>query len=316
MFLTSVDIFFKTKDANIPISMQIRTMENGYPTKDILPFSDVTIAPSTVELSDNAAIPTRFTFRSPVYVKQSIEYCFVLLSDSNEYTCWISRMGDIDVSGTRTISEQPYAGVLFKSQNASTWTADQYEDMKFTVYRAKFNQLSGTAILNNSELGRGNGGIHNLIENPILTLKPKQTLLLPVGQNYNFTVGARITQSPSGASGTIKEFDAVSDPEKITISDINGSFAAGFLDANNDPFQGLASSQSVVTIVLSAIFNGVFEAGDTVTGSTSAAVATVTSYDAGTKILRITSAFDGVAFSTGVTTGTSNISRYFSSSII
>ena len=34
----------------------------------------------------------------------------------------------------------------------------------------------------------------------------------------------------------------------------------------------------------------------------------VASYNAGTKILRITSAFDGVAFSTGVSTGTSNIS--------
>ena len=61
VFLTGVDIFFKTKDANIPISMQIRTMENGYPTKDILPFSDVTINPAQVELSDNAAIPSRFT---------------------------------------------------------------------------------------------------------------------------------------------------------------------------------------------------------------------------------------------------------------
>ena len=295
MFLTSVDIFFKTKDANIPISCQIRTMENGYPTKDILPFSDTTISPDTIELSDNAAIASKFTFRSPVYIKSSTEYALILLSDSNEYQVWISRMGDIDVTGTRTISEQPYAGVLFKSQNASTWTADQYEDLKFNVYRAKFTSMAGVAMLNNGELGRGNGGIHNLIENPILTLKPKQTLLLPVGQNYDFTVGARITQSPSGASGTIKEFDAVSDPEKITISDISGSFAAGFLDANNDPFQGLASSQSVVTIVLSAIYNGVFEAGDVVTGSTSAAVATVTSYTAGTNTLvmnYVTKAFD------------------------
>ena len=278
VFLTGVDIFFKTKDANIPISMQIRTMENGYPTKDILPFSDVTISPDQIELSDNAAIPSRFTFRSPVYVKQSIEYCFVLLSDSNEYTCWISRMGDIDVSGTRTISEQPYAGVLFKSQNASTWTADQFEDLKFTVYRAKFNQLQGTAILNNSELGRGNGGIKRLIENPILTLKPTQQLSLPVGNNYNFTIGARIKQTPSGASATIKEFDAVSDPEKITITDIDGTFAAGFLDANNDPFQGISSSQSVVVFELSAIYNGVFETGDTLSGSTSSATATVTQY--------------------------------------
>ena len=72
VFLSSVDIFFKTKDGSIPISMQIRTMENGYPSKEILPFSDCTIDPDQVELSDNAAIPTKFTFRSPVYIKALI----------------------------------------------------------------------------------------------------------------------------------------------------------------------------------------------------------------------------------------------------
>ena len=204
-------------------------------------------------------------------------------------------MGDIDVSGTRTISEQPYSGVLFKSQNASTWTADQYEDLKFTIYRASFTQPTGTVILNNAELGRGNRGIHQLIENPIQTIKPSQQLLMPSGNNYNFTVGARIVQQPSGAAGTIKEYDAVSDPEKMTLTDISGIFSAGFLDTNGDPFQGLTSSQSTATIVLSAIFNGVFEVGDQVTGSTSGAVGTCTSYDSGTSTLIlnfITKAFD------------------------
>ena len=295
VFLTSVDIFFKTKDSSIPISMQIRTMENGYPSKEILPFSDCTIDPDRVDLSDNAAIPSKFTFRSPVYIKAGIEYCVVLLSDSNEYQVWISRMGDIDVSGTRTISEQPYSGVLFKSQNASTWTADQYEDLKFTVNRAVFTATQGTVVLNNAELGRGNRGIHNLIENPIQTLKPTQQLLMPSGQNYNFTVGARIVQQPSGAAGTIKEYDATSDPEKMTLTDITGTFASGFLDTNGDPFQGLTSSQSIATIVLSAIFNGVFEVGDQVSGSGSGAVGTVTSYDSGTNTLLlnfITKQFD------------------------
>ena len=295
VFLSSVDIFFKTKDSNIPISMQIRTMENGYPSKEILPFSDCTVDADQIELSDNAAIPSRFVFRSPVYIKADTEYCVVLLSDSNEYQVWISRMGDIDVSGTRTISEQPYSGVLFKSQNASTWTADQYEDLKFTIYRASFTQPTGTVILNNAELGRGNRGIHNLIENPIQTIKPTQVLSMPAGNNYNFTVGARIVQQPSGAAGTIKEYDAVSDPEKMTLTDISGTFSSGFLDTNGDPFQGLTSSQSTATIVLSAIFNGTFEVGDVVTGSTSGAVGTVTSYDTNTTTLIlnfITKSFD------------------------
>ena len=36
------------------------------------------------------------------------------------------------------VSEQPYLGVLFKSQNNSTWTAYDFEDLKFTLYRASF----------------------------------------------------------------------------------------------------------------------------------------------------------------------------------
>jgi len=76
----------------------------------------------------------------------------------------------------------------------------------------------------------------------------------------------------------IKDFDAVSDPEKITITDIDGAFAAGFLDANNDPFQGLSSSQSIVVFELSAIYNGIFQEGDTISGSTSSATAIVTAY--------------------------------------
>ena len=43
-YITGVDLFFQSKDdTNIPVSIQVRTMENGTPTKTILPFSDVTL---------------------------------------------------------------------------------------------------------------------------------------------------------------------------------------------------------------------------------------------------------------------------------
>ena len=282
-FVTAVDIFFGTKDTNIPISMQIRPMENGYPTKDILPFSDVTLEPSQVEVSENASIATRFTFPAPVYIPQSEEHCFVLFSDSNEYKVWISRMGDIDVTGTRTISEQPYAGVLFKSQNASTWTADQYEDLKFTLYRATFDtSVTGRAVFNNTKLGLANDGILSLVNNPITTIKPQQLITLPTGNNYNFTVGARVKQTPSNAEGTVVEFDSVANPEILTVTDIVGTFAQGFIDGNGDPFQALKSSQSSVTIVMSTVNNGNFEVGDVITGSSSGATAVVTEYNVGT----------------------------------
>lgn len=149
-FLSSVDIFFATKDSNIPVTLEIREVVNGYPGKRVLPFSRVTLTPSQVSLSANTVLldgvsvksydtPTKFSFPSPVYVQDNTEYCFVLASDSNNYKVWISQLGDTIPGSARTISEQPYAGVMFKSQNASTWTADQSQDIKFTIYRCQFD---------------------------------------------------------------------------------------------------------------------------------------------------------------------------------
>jgi len=150
-FLTSIDIFFATKDDNLPVTLQVREMVNGTPGKTILPFSVVTKRSEEVNLSANfVTMPdgtqkhsydtaTRFTFESPVYVQDNTEYCFVLQSDSNNYNVWISYMGDQIPGSGRTISNQPYAGVMFLSQNASTWTADNNADIKFTINRAVFN---------------------------------------------------------------------------------------------------------------------------------------------------------------------------------
>ena len=76
---------------------------------------------------------------SPVYVKNGVEVAIVLQTDSDKYLAWISRMGERDVGGNRMVSEQPYLGVLFKSQNNSTWSAYDFEDLKFTLYRASFD---------------------------------------------------------------------------------------------------------------------------------------------------------------------------------
>ena len=289
VFLSGVDIFFNTKDGNIPISMQIRTMENGYPTKTILPFSDVTITPDQIEISESAAVPTRFTFKAPVYIKSSVEYCFVLLSDSNEYQVWISRMGDVDVSGTRTISEQPYAGVLFKSQNASTWTADQYEDLKFTIYRANFTQTSGTVALNNTPQGKGNNGIHRLIDNPIQTIKPKLVLSLgPAVTQYTFSQGAKILQQTSQASGTI-----VSTTTSITVADtitINASTGT-WLQGSASTYL-VRSSEALATIVVGSP-TGTLEVGDIVTGGDSNSIGIVKEWDGSANLVLhyITGAF-------------------------
>ena len=146
-YITKIDVFFSQVDDNIPVTCQIREMNTGYPTTKVLPFASKTLNPDECVISNDATAATTFTFDEPVYVKNGVEVAIVLQTDSPDYLVWISRMGEKDVGGKRLVSEQPYLGVLFKSQNNSTWTAYDMEDLKFTIYRAKFD-TSKTATIN------------------------------------------------------------------------------------------------------------------------------------------------------------------------
>ena len=169
-FLTKCDIYFFAKETNRPVTLQIRTVVNGYPSMTVLPFSVVIKQASDIILTSDATTPTTFTFPSPVYIQQGVEYCIVLMGNTKETKVWISKMGEIDTGGVRAISEQPHLGSLFKSQNASTWTASQLEDLKFTLYRATFdNTLTGTYTIVNEELTTTNKGISTLAANPLET---------------------------------------------------------------------------------------------------------------------------------------------------
>jgi len=83
-FISSIDIFFASKDPNVPVTLEIREVVNGYPGKRVLPFSRVTLTPSQVSLSDETVLfegsavrsydtPTKFSFPSPVYVQDNGE---------------------------------------------------------------------------------------------------------------------------------------------------------------------------------------------------------------------------------------------------
>jgi hypothetical protein len=152
VFVTSIECFFQSKDENIPITMQIREVVNGYPSRTIVPFGEVVLNPSSVSISEDATTATKFTFPSPVYLQEKTEYSFCLLSNCNSYNAFVARLGDTQIGSNRTISENPYAGVFFKSQNGSTWTADQEEDIKFKINRAEFENVTGTVTLVNDSL--------------------------------------------------------------------------------------------------------------------------------------------------------------------
>ena len=164
IFATSIDIFFKSKDTNIPVTLQIREVVNGYPSRTIVPFGEVVLNPSSVNISDDATISTKFSFPSPVYLQEKTEYSFCLLSNSNSYNAFVATIGKTQIGSDRTISVNPYAGVYFKSQNGSTWTADQTTDIKFKINRAEFENTTGTVTLVNGVVP-----LRTLPNNPLRT---------------------------------------------------------------------------------------------------------------------------------------------------
>lgn len=138
--VTSIDIFFQKKDPTVPIVLEIRQLNNGYPSEKLVyPYARVTIPSANVNTSSNASVATKFKFPVPIFLSENQGYCFVLLSNSDNYWVWTSKMGERSIESGTYISSQPYIGSMFKSENNITWTAEQDSDIKFRMNRAEFS---------------------------------------------------------------------------------------------------------------------------------------------------------------------------------
>jgi hypothetical protein len=202
VFLTRCDVFFRSKDdMDIPVTFQLRTMVNGFPTQNVIPFSEIVIEPNQVQTSGDGSIATPIVFKAPIYLEGGKEYCICLASNSTKYSVYISRIGENDLLTQTFISNQPYLGSLFKSQNASTWEASQWEDLKFTLYRADFI-TTGTVEVYSPELSEGNRQIAKLMPNSLnFNSKRVRISLASTINDSNFTIGNTVLQSGTNASG-------------------------------------------------------------------------------------------------------------------
>ena len=227
IFLTSVDCFFRSKDDELPVTLQIRTVETGLPTSKILPFSVVVKDPADVNISEDGTAATTFTFESPIYLQGETRYALVLISASENYEAWISRMGEVDISTVGlpdeqqvVISQQPYLGSLFKSQNGVTWDASQFEDLKFVIRRAVFNTNPGVGRFFSPELKEGNDQIITLPDNSIQSLSRKAVVGLATALSTIPTAGLV-------PGVTISQFDNLNASATLIniagIATINGS---------------------------------------------------------------------------------------------
>lgn len=144
------------------ITVQLRSMVNGYPSNEILAESTLRINGSNAS-SKIAVFATEgitegnsilyyqneqvFQFNKPVLCYAGVQYCFTVMSNNTTDTVLIATTGEsmrntptAYAGETPTVTINPYLdGVLFSSSNAFTWTAHQNSDMMFKVYAYTFD---------------------------------------------------------------------------------------------------------------------------------------------------------------------------------
>ena len=209
-FVTSLDLYFTQKSrSNLPVTVRLVAVDNGYPTQRVIPFSEVTLRAADVIIDGTA---TNFEFSDPVYLKAGVEYAIVVLSNDPQYRIRVSRLGGIGEDG-KIIQKNPYGGVMFMSQNASTWTPDQTRDIKFVLNRAVFTTVTGNAIFK------------TILREGVQSIK-----ITNGGSQYT---GATVTiGAPTEFDGVQATATAIIDPVSKTIIDIVVTEAgAGYLSA-------------------------------------------------------------------------------------
>lgn len=221
--LTKIDLFFQQKSTTAPLTLEIREVSNGYPSEIVVPYSTVTLLPKDINVSDDGSKPTEFKFSEPVYLKNDTEYCFVLLPAGNDdnYEVWVSELGENEIGTTNRIDKQPASGVLFVSGNNRTWTAIQTEDIKYSIYRAEFNDaLTGQLVVTNT---------------PMDYITVPTTTGISIGDTVLFKTGAT-----TNATGVVKYLDTTNKELKVQIS-------SGTVGVGNDVVIG----STVITTVTS-----------------------------------------------------------------
>ena len=276
-FVTSIDVFFQSKDPNPnqSIFVELRPIVLGLPDgRTRYPMSYKVVYSKDIQVSDDASVATRINFEAPIYLEGEKEHCVVIGSNSTEYTAWISRAGEVDVSlrnGPESsqvpITPNTFLGSFFKSQNTTTWTPSQFDDLKFNLYIAQFAPQGSVSFYNPD--------VQNATLKPDSLKVLSNKLSIGIGttvniSDSNFTIspGNTIFQEGTNATGNYVGGSGISTGSLgIVNSGIGYTPFTGSLTYNNVPLIAMTGSGTNATANIT-IENGVAIAATIVNGGT------------------------------------------------
>lgn len=198
IFATSVDIYFKGTDSELPITLELKTVKNGAPTSLTIPLSKKTVYPTGITTSTDSSAQTKFEFESPVFLEGNKLYALTLSTDSDQYEIYSANY-DVNVTDSlsnNNIDKVSSVGPLYKSNNIDS-NYSVTNSIKFRLNKAVFTSTSGTLTLYNPNLDFGNNQRNVLSPNPIISKSNKQIIGLStmIANPGIATLGLQLTQS-------------------------------------------------------------------------------------------------------------------------
>jgi len=161
IFISSLDLFFSSKDSTLPVTVQIRPTVGGYPSPSVVvPFSTVTLLPEQVN-AGSSPTPTTFAFSSPVYLQPG-EYAICILANSDDYEVFAAQSSVNTIANDSAVAgragNNQLVGTLFTPQGIGPAVSENATDLMFSLQRCEFGNI-----------GSANwSGVENCINSQIL----------------------------------------------------------------------------------------------------------------------------------------------------
>lgn len=155
IFVSKMGLFFKAKSDSLGVELFLVRLTNGLPDPNkAIPGSTVIVDPEDISVSTDGLTETLFTFKQLVYLDAAESYGFVVkpIGNSPDYEIWVGELGKRDIADDKPIGSNPLVGTAFFSGNEEKYADLVNQDIKFKLYRAKFETTSGTASLRNKNI--------------------------------------------------------------------------------------------------------------------------------------------------------------------
>lgn len=142
IFLSSVSLYFSSKNEELPVMIQIRPTVSGYPSPSVVvPFSTVVKPSADIVANSTSPTETQFVFTSPVYLEPG-EYAICILANSSDYALFAAQSGTNTVTNESAVAARAGSnqkvGTLYIPQGIGPAAEVNSMDLMFAVKRCEF----------------------------------------------------------------------------------------------------------------------------------------------------------------------------------